>query len=215
MRQVDDFAISAPSQRIANHLLNLIDGKLLIPMKHQGLVTLYIRLDILQTKDYIKVSCETYINRISNIHLDQGWMKSYLISDQPTLLPTTPPFLKALQTKEGDPDPVVQRALKKKMGFSYRSGIGQLVYAMVCCHPDLSFATVKLFQHNTCPGRVHFEGVCHALKYLYQTRSEGLYFGGLHHVPNSNLSHCQPSSVMNTTSSLHNDSSTTLLSHTA
>jgi hypothetical protein len=47
---------------------------------------------------------------------------------------------------------------------------------MVCCRPDLSFATVKLSQHNTCPGRVHFEGVCHALKYLYQTRSEGLYF---------------------------------------
>ena len=47
---------------------------------------------------------------------------------------------------------------------------------MVCCHPDLSFATVKLSQHNTCLGRVHFEGVRHALKYLYQTRSEGLYF---------------------------------------
>jgi hypothetical protein len=84
--------------------------------------------------------------------------------------------MKALQTKEGDPDPVVQRALEKKMGFSYWSGIGQLVYAMVCCRPDLSFATVKLSQHNTCPGRVHFEGVRHALKYLYQTRSEGLYF---------------------------------------
>ncbi len=144
-------------------------------MKCQGLVTLYNGLDILQTKDYIKVSCETYIIWISNIHLNQGWMNSYLISDRPTPLPTTPPFMKAL-TEEGDPDPVVQRALKKKIGFSYWSGIGQLVYAMVCCHPDLSFATVKLSQHNTCPGRVHFEGVHHTLKYLYQTRSEGLYF---------------------------------------
>jgi hypothetical protein len=62
------------------------------------------------------------------------------------------------------------------MGFSYCSGIGQLVYTMVCCWPDLSFATVKLSQHNTCPGKVHFDGVRHALKYLYQTRSEGLYF---------------------------------------
>ncbi len=145
-------------------------------MKCQQLVTLYNGLDILQTKDYIKVSCETYIDWISNNHLDQGWMKSYLISDQPTPLPTTPPFMKALQTKEGDPDPVVQWALEKKMGFSYQGGIGQLVYAMVSCRPDLSFATVKLSQHNTCPGRVHFEGVCHTLKYLYQTHSEGLYF---------------------------------------
>jgi hypothetical protein len=176
MWQVHYFAISVPPQRIANHLLNLIDDKLSIPMKRQGLVTLYNGLDILQTKDYIKVSCETYINQISNIHLDHGWIKSYLISDRPTLLPTTPPFMKALQTEEGNPDPVIKRALKKKMGFSYQSRIGQLVYAMVCCCLDLSFATVKLSQHNSCPGRVHLEGVRHALKYLYQTQSKGLYF---------------------------------------
>ena len=47
---------------------------------------------------------------------------------------------------------------------------------MVCCRPDLSFATVKLSQHNTCPGKVHYDGVRHALKYLHQTRSEGLYY---------------------------------------
>jgi hypothetical protein len=53
MRQVNNFAISAPSQRIANHLLDLIDNKLSIPMKRQGLVTLYNGLNILQTRDYI------------------------------------------------------------------------------------------------------------------------------------------------------------------
>jgi hypothetical protein len=148
MWQVDDFAISAPSQPIANHLLDLIDDKLLIPMKRQGLVTLYNGLDILQTKDYIKVSCEKYINRISNIHLNQGWMKSYLISDQPTPLPTTPPFMKALQTKEGDPDPVVQRALEKKMGFSYRSGIGQLVcYGLLLPRPLIRYCQTLSTQH--------------------------------------------------------------------
>ncbi len=76
MRQVNDFSISAPSQRIANHVLDLIDDKLTIPMTRQGLVTLYNGLDIIQTRDYIKVSCETYINRISSFHLDHGWMKS-------------------------------------------------------------------------------------------------------------------------------------------
>jgi hypothetical protein len=96
MRQVDDFAVSALSQRIATHLLDLIDGKLSIPLKRQGLVTLYNGLDILQTQNYIKVSCKTYINRVSNIHLDHGWMMSYLILDHPTLLPTTPQLMKAL-----------------------------------------------------------------------------------------------------------------------
>ncbi len=128
-------------------------------MKRQGLVMLYNGLDIVQTRDYIKVSCKTYIDRISIIHLDHGWMKSYLISDCPTPLPTTPQFMKALQLEEGNPNEKAQQALTKKMGFSYQSGIWQLVYAMVCCHPDLSFATVKLSQHNTCPAKVHYNGV--------------------------------------------------------
>ena len=33
MRQVDDFAIATLSKRIANHILDLIDDKLSIPMK--------------------------------------------------------------------------------------------------------------------------------------------------------------------------------------
>ncbi len=116
MQQVDDFAISVPSQRIANHLLDLIDDKLSIPMKRQGLVTLYNGLDILQTQDYNKVSCKMYIDRISNIHLDHGWMKSYLILDRPTPLPTTQQFMKALQTEEGDLNPIAQKTLEKENG---------------------------------------------------------------------------------------------------
>ncbi len=105
-------------------------------------------------------------------------MKSYHISDHPTLLPTTQSFLKALQMEDSNPNPLAQKDLKQKMSFSYHyhCGVWQLVYAMVCCHPDLSFATAKLSHHNTCPGRLHFEGVHHALKYLYQTWMEGLYF---------------------------------------
>jgi hypothetical protein len=72
MWQVDNFAISATSQRIANHLLDLINDKPSIPMKRQGLVTLYNGLDTHQTRDYIKISCKTYIDRISNIHLGHG-----------------------------------------------------------------------------------------------------------------------------------------------
>ena len=68
--QVDNFAISATSPRIANHLLDLIDDKLSILMKRQGLVTLFNGLNIHQTRDYIKISCKTYIDHISNIHLD-------------------------------------------------------------------------------------------------------------------------------------------------
>ncbi len=66
--------------------------------------------------------------------------------------------------------------LKKKMGFSSCSRIGWLVYPMVCCWPNLSFATVKLSQYNLGPAKIHFDRVRHALKYLYQTQTEGLYY---------------------------------------
>ncbi len=143
MRQVDDFAIATPSERIANHILDLIDEQLSIPMKRQGLLTLYNGLDIHQTRDYIKRSCETYIDMICQGHITNGWMTAYHIADRPTPLPTTQTFMKALQEDEGDPDPKAQKQLEKRMGFRYRSGIGQLVYPMVCCRPDLSYTTVN------------------------------------------------------------------------
>ncbi len=86
-------------------------------MKCQGLVMLYNGLDILQTRDYIKVSCKTYINCISDIHLAHGWMKSYLISDRPTSLPMTPQFMKALQSEEGNPEKKGTTGTCKENGF--------------------------------------------------------------------------------------------------
>lgn len=47
---------------------------------------------------------------------------------------------------------------------------------MICCRPDLSYATVKLAQSSTCPTKLHFEGLKHALKYMYTTRHDGLHY---------------------------------------
>jgi hypothetical protein len=47
---------------------------------------------------------------------------------------------------------------------------------MTTCRPDLAYASVKLSQANTCPHELHFHGLKHALKYLYNSRDNGLYF---------------------------------------
>ena len=62
------------------------------------------------------------------------------------------------------------------MGFNYRGAIGELIYAMVICRPDLSYGVVRGSQANTCPTEIHNNGVKHMLKYLYNTRSDGMYF---------------------------------------
>jgi hypothetical protein len=47
MRQVDDFAIVAPDSHTADLLLDMLDDKLSIPIKRQGLLDMYNGVDVL------------------------------------------------------------------------------------------------------------------------------------------------------------------------
>jgi hypothetical protein len=47
---------------------------------------------------------------------------------------------------------------------------------MTTCHPDLAYVAVKLSQANHCPHKHHYHGLRHALKYLYVTKDDGIYF---------------------------------------
>ena len=62
------------------------------------------------------------------------------------------------------------------MQLTYRCGVGELIWAMTTTCPDLAYARVKLSQANCCPHDHHYHGVKHALKYLYATPANGIYF---------------------------------------
>ncbi len=47
---------------------------------------------------------------------------------------------------------------------------------MMTTHPNLAYAAVKLSQANCCPHEHHYHGLKHALKYMYATRDDGIYF---------------------------------------
>ena len=173
---VDDFDISTRLDQTSNILLDRLDDSLSIPIKRQGRLPMYNGLNIHQTSDYIKLTCETYIDKICAEH-EKTWMTSTHISaDLPTPLPTTDAFMKKFLATKCDPDPVVQAALEKTMGISYRQGVGKLIYAMITCRPDLFFAVVKLAQFSACPSEHHFNGLRHCLKYLRATKSEGINY---------------------------------------
>ena len=175
-RQVDDFAIAAPDEHTANILFDMIDDKLAIPMKRQGYLDMYNGIDVTQTRHYIKISCTSYINKICEKYL-ATWMRNFTSTDnRPTPLPTDPAWTKKFNTAIGDPDPKVQARLAKVMDINYRSGVGELIWAMTTCRPDMAYASVKLSQANSCPHEHHFHGVKHALKYLYSTKDDGLYY---------------------------------------
>jgi len=77
-------------------------------------------------------------------------------SAQPTPLPTDAMWLKEFNKAMGDPDKASQALLEKEMQLSYRAGVGELIWAMTTCHPDLAFASVKLSQSNSCPHKMHY-----------------------------------------------------------
>ena len=64
MRQVDDFAIAALDSHTADLLLDMLDDKLSIPIKRQGLLDMYNGIDVLQSRHYVKISCTSLLGVI-------------------------------------------------------------------------------------------------------------------------------------------------------
>ena len=91
-------------------------------------------------------------------------------------LASNPTWMKKFNTATGDPDKKVQAKLAKDMKLLYCSGVGELIWAMTMCRPDLVYVAVKLSQANHCPHEHHYHGPRHALKYLYVTKDDGIYF---------------------------------------
>ena len=176
MRLVDDFAIAAPDAHTSDILMDLIDNRLKIPIKQQGYLDMYNGVDVIQTQYYIKINVKTYINKIFKPYFTT-WMKtSYPSPAQSTPLPLDATWLKKFNAALGNPDPKAQASLVKSMQLNYRSGMGELIWAMTTCQPDLAYASVKLLQSNSCPHELHFHGLKHALKFMYNSRDNGLYF---------------------------------------
>ena len=65
---------------------------------------------------------------------------------------------------------------EKQVGFTYRQGIGEILYALVTCRPDISFATIKLSQYSTKPAKVHFDALKDIYRYLHATIDDGIYY---------------------------------------
>ena len=176
LRQVDDFAIAAPDQRTADILLDMIDEELSMPIKRQGPVELFNGINVDQTKYYIKLHCETYVDRITVKHIAAWFNDAKLAKDRPLPFPTTGEFAKEFPATVGNPDEKHQAKLAKTMNCSYRNIVGELTYAMVTCRPDLSPALGRLAQHNAAPAEIHYKAAKHCMRYLYATRNNGLIF---------------------------------------
>eukprot|EP00804_Cyclotella_cryptica_P004273 CCRYP_013474-RA/>CCRYP_013474-RA protein AED:0.28 eAED:0.28 QI:0/-1/0/1/-1/1/1/0/231 len=132
-RQVDDFKFAAPSINLATSFYDAIDDHLAMPIKRQGLVSLFNGVDVLQSRHYIKLSAETYIEKMGAKYLDMWHKEVQMMAERPLPIPTNESFLNAFNSNIRGADEKIQKELQHRFKFGYRSGVGELIYAMVTC----------------------------------------------------------------------------------
>jgi len=178
-RQVDDFASGASTKEAAERFIHEVQKHVKAEFDGMGIETgegLYQRfngIDIYQTQDFIKVGCESYLDRMLQTH---GW-DSPKHKDPINLVPIHPSITDKLMTLEG-PDKKSPQAtlLVQKHGFSYRNLLGELVYAYVICRLDIGYAICFLARFSTNPHDEHFRALKGVCRYLRSTKSWGIIY---------------------------------------
>ena len=126
-----------------------------------------------QTQYYIKLSNTVYICKILKNH---PWINE----EQPAgnfLLPMKADNDYIRQLEIAEPLSENERInFEKELGSSYRQGIGEIIYALVTCRPDISFAAIKLSQYSANPAKIHYSALKDVYLYLKATEKEGIYF---------------------------------------
>ena len=174
LRQVDDFAIACQDETIAEQVIKDINSKMSIDVKKLGIVSRYNGVDIDQRREYIKLHACTYLEKLEAQH-------SHLFTDLPPLhthpLPMDPSnnYQHELETAEALSSEN-RTKLEHSLGFTYRQAVGEIIYSMITCRPDISFAIIKLSQYSTRPAKIHYDALKHLYRYLFATKHEGIHY---------------------------------------
>ena len=174
LRQVDDFAVACEDKETATNVIESINSKMTIKVKELGLIDRFNGVDILQTRHYIKLFNATYIRKILQHH---HWLKDEfpLSSHHPIPMKDNPEYHRQLENATPLSDDEREN-IESSLKFTYRQAIGELIYALVTCRPDLSFSIVKLAQYSAAPAAIHFEAVKQVYKYLQATQDRGIIY---------------------------------------
>ena len=92
------------------------------------------------------------------------------ISKRPTPLPSD--CIDLMYSEMGPKEGTAHHtALEKKMGFSYRNLLSELMYAYMTCRCDIGYAVTTLSKFSTSPSEFHYKLLKTVTKYLKATAS--------------------------------------------
>lgn len=182
LRQVDDFALAAPHEHIAQEIYDKIGKQLQlptedkVPFRYLGLLDDFNGVDVKQHSDCIILSCERYIERVLRTHdweTSTSPAKNEYKIQSPLPVDAIPSLYATTGPTEGTDG---HQALIAKHGFSYRTLLGELLYAYVTCRPDIGYAVITLSKFATCPDHFHFSMLKKLAKYLRATKHWGIHY---------------------------------------
>jgi hypothetical protein len=139
-------------------------------MKCQGLLTHYNGFDIVQTGNYITLHCGSYIQKLLPNH---GW--SDMLHAKLLPMSSDNDHIRSLDTTVPPTTDAGHLALENGH-FRYRGAIGELIWAMITCRPELSFPVVKLSQFSAHPAKINYDAVRRIFPFLSGTQYYGLTY---------------------------------------
>jgi len=112
-----------------------------VTTQNKGVGTKYNGVDLLQTQDYIKISCESFIDQVLQTH---GWDKTSPIDKgHHDIVPISTKSMDKLQMLKGPmEDCADHKSLEREIGFSYQQVLGELIYAYIVCQLDIRYVVV-------------------------------------------------------------------------
>ena len=191
LRQVDDFAVAASTILKAREIITQIGENLIVPLNDLGQIQKFNGVNILQTKHYIKVSCEDYLRKVLTQH---AWT-TLPAAQKPVPMQSNSQHQAQLESVTIQPiNPKEQMDHQNQAGFSYRAAIGELIYALITARPDISYSTTKLAQYSANPQPCHYTAVKQIFAYLNATIHQGLIYWRT--TPRDDLPDIQPDTPM-------------------
>ena len=173
LRQVDDFSVAAKNTTTCSQIISFINSQMSMDVKDLGLIDRFNGMDIIQTKYYVKISCEKYLSKMLQAH---DWLLKAPPPTLPLPLPAEKEFLKALEEAVPPANQEDMNKLRTEMGFNYRQILGEIIWPMIKCRPDVSPHAIKLSQYLDNPAMVHYQAARLLVDYLAATITEGIYY---------------------------------------
>jgi hypothetical protein len=83
--------------------------------------------------------------------------------------------IRSLDTATAPENDSEHQALESSQ-FAYHHAVGELIWAMITCCPELAFPVTKLSQYANNLALIHYTAVKHIFKYLKATPDDGLTY---------------------------------------